>query len=117
MLKEFKQFILRGNAIDLVVGVMVGTALGAVVTSIVKDIMTPLIAPHCRKPGFLKTCFLQSTAAIYCTVTSLMPSLNFCNRYGCLLLHRPTDQPFNGYVQETKRTALKRCPFLPGMFK
>lgn len=52
MLKEFKQFILRGNAIDLVVGVMVGTALGAVVTAIVKDIMTPLIAAIAGKPDF-----------------------------------------------------------------
>lgn len=44
MLKEFKSFILRGNALDLAVGVVIGAAFGAVVTSIVDGILTPLIA-------------------------------------------------------------------------
>jgi large conductance mechanosensitive channel len=44
MLKEFKSFILRGNALDLAVGVVIGAAFGAVVTAIVNGILTPLIA-------------------------------------------------------------------------
>lgn len=44
MLKEFKSFILRGNAVDLAVGVVIGAAFGAVVNSIVNGILTPLIA-------------------------------------------------------------------------
>jgi large conductance mechanosensitive channel len=43
MLKEFKQFAMRGNMVDLAVGVMLGVAFGAVVTSLVKDILTPPI--------------------------------------------------------------------------
>lgn len=42
MLKEFKSFILRGNAVDLAVGVVIGAAFGTVVDSIVKNLLTPL---------------------------------------------------------------------------
>ncbi len=40
---EFKEFVLRGNVIDLAVGVIVGGAFGGIVTALVKDIITPLI--------------------------------------------------------------------------
>src|SRR5688500_11449119 len=43
MLKEFKAFILRGNVVDLAVGVVIGAAFGAIVTSLVKDVLTPLL--------------------------------------------------------------------------
>ncbi len=52
MLKGFRQFILRGNVVDLAVGVVMGAAFGAVVTSIVKDLLTPLIAAIVGKPDF-----------------------------------------------------------------
>ena len=41
--KEFKEFISKGNVIDLAVGVVIGSAFGAIVTSLVNDIMMPLI--------------------------------------------------------------------------
>ena len=43
MLKEFRDFILRGNVIDLAVGIVIGAAFGALVTSFVTDILTPLL--------------------------------------------------------------------------
>lgn len=43
MLKEFKEFAMRGNVIDLAVGVVIGGAFGKIVTSIVDDIITPAI--------------------------------------------------------------------------
>ncbi len=43
MLDGFKKFILRGNVVDLAVGVMIGAAFTAVVTSVSKDLMTPII--------------------------------------------------------------------------
>ena len=52
MLKEFKQFILRGNVVDLAVAVVIGTAFGAVVAAFVADIITPLIAAIFGKPDF-----------------------------------------------------------------
>jgi large conductance mechanosensitive channel len=44
MLTEFREFILRGNLVDLAVAVVIGTAFTAVVTSMVEDLVTPLIA-------------------------------------------------------------------------
>lgn len=52
MLKDFKQFLLRGNAVDLAIGVVVGAAFGTVVSAIVSDILTPLIAAIARVPDF-----------------------------------------------------------------
>src|SRR5215469_14111888 len=52
MLKGFRDFVLRGNVVDLAVAVVIGTAFGAVVTAIVKDLITPLIAAIVGKPDF-----------------------------------------------------------------
>lgn len=43
MLKEFRQFAMRGNVVDLAVGVIIGAAFGAIVTSLVGDIIMPLV--------------------------------------------------------------------------
>ena len=43
MLKEFRDFILRGNVIDLAVGIVIGAAFGATVTSFVTNVLTPLL--------------------------------------------------------------------------
>ena len=48
----FKQFMLRGNVLDLAVAVVMGAAFGAVVTALVKDLITPLIAAIIGKPDF-----------------------------------------------------------------
>lgn len=52
MLKEFKQFLLRGNVVDLAVGVVIGAAFGTVVTALVSDLLTPLIAAIAKVPDF-----------------------------------------------------------------
>ncbi len=57
MLKEFRQFILRGNLVDLAVAVVIGTAFGAVVTALVKDLITPLIAAIGGQPDFSELTF------------------------------------------------------------
>ena len=43
MLEEFKKFIMRGNVVDLAIGVIIGVAFGAIVTSLVSDIIMPII--------------------------------------------------------------------------
>lgn len=48
----FRQFLLRGNVVDLAVGVVVGAAFGGVVTAFTKDLLTPLIAAVAGKPDF-----------------------------------------------------------------
>jgi large conductance mechanosensitive channel len=57
MLKGFRQFMLRGNVIDLAVAVVIGGAFGAVVTALVKDLITPLIAAIVGKPDFSAIAF------------------------------------------------------------
>jgi large conductance mechanosensitive channel len=52
MLKGFKQFIMRGNVIDLAVAVVIGAAFGAVITSFVTNVLNPLIAAIVGKPDF-----------------------------------------------------------------
>jgi large conductance mechanosensitive channel len=52
VIDEFKQFLLRGNVIDLAVAVVLGAAFGMVVTSLVEDIITPIIAAIFGKPDF-----------------------------------------------------------------
>ncbi|MFH1401993.1 MAG: large conductance mechanosensitive channel protein MscL [Parcubacteria group bacterium] len=52
ILKEFKQFLLRGNVVDLAVGVVVGAAFGTVISALVKDLLTPLISAIAKVPDF-----------------------------------------------------------------
>ena len=71
MLSGFKTFIMRGNVVDLAVGVVIGAAFGDVVTSLVKDIITPIIAAIFKQPDF-------STMAITVNGSSIMYG-NFLN--------------------------------------
>ena len=66
MIKEFREFIFRGNVVDLAVAVVIGTAFGAVVTSLVEDIFTPLIAAIVGKPDFSDLTFtINSSRFLY----------------------------------------------------
>jgi large conductance mechanosensitive channel len=50
--KDFKEFLLRGNLVDMAVGIVIGLAFAAVVTALVADLLTPLIAAIGGKPDF-----------------------------------------------------------------
>lgn len=52
LLKEFKDFTIKGNAIDLAVGVIIGGAFGKIVTSIIDDLIMPLVGSLIGKPDF-----------------------------------------------------------------
>jgi large conductance mechanosensitive channel len=56
-MKGFKAFLLRGNVVDLAVGVVIGIAFGAVITAFVKDLVTPLVAALFGKPDFSSLSF------------------------------------------------------------
>ena len=57
MLKEFRDFVLRGNVVELAIAVVLGTAFGAVVTALVTSFITPLIAAIGGQPNFLGLSF------------------------------------------------------------
>ena len=52
MLKDFRQFILRGNVVDLAVAVVIGASFNSVVQSLVKDLITPLLTIFGSKANF-----------------------------------------------------------------
>ncbi|ANE52576.1 large conductance mechanosensitive channel protein MscL [Flavisolibacter tropicus] len=53
-IKEFKEFALKGNVIDLAIAVIIGAAFGAIVTSLVQDVITPLILSPALKAAHLE---------------------------------------------------------------
>lgn len=52
MLQEFKEFAIKGNVVDLAVGVVIGGAFGAIVSSVVEDLFTPIIGAIFGQPDF-----------------------------------------------------------------
>jgi large conductance mechanosensitive channel len=62
MLKGFRQFVLRGNVLDLAVAVVIGGAFGAVITALVKDVITPLLAAIVGKPDFSALAFTVNSS-------------------------------------------------------
>jgi large conductance mechanosensitive channel len=64
MLKEFKDFIMRGNVVDLAIAVVVGAAFTAVVNSFANDILMQLVAAVFGKPNFNALSFVLGDAII-----------------------------------------------------
>jgi large conductance mechanosensitive channel len=52
VVKEFKEFLLRGSLVDTAIGIVIGLAFAAVITALVKDLITPVIAAIFGKPDF-----------------------------------------------------------------
>jgi large conductance mechanosensitive channel len=76
MFKGFREFILRGNVVDLAVAVIIGTAFGAVVTAMTKGIIMQLVAAIIKTPDFDKLAFdLHGTPINYGTF--LTASIDF----------------------------------------
>lgn len=57
LVKEFRDFIMRGNVVDLAVAVVIGAAFGALVTAFVENLLTPLIAAIFGEPDFSQLTF------------------------------------------------------------
>jgi large conductance mechanosensitive channel len=64
-MKGFKQFLLRGNVLDLAVAVLMGAAFGAVITALVKDLITPLIAAIAGQPDFSAITFTINNSKFF----------------------------------------------------
>ena len=112
MFSGFKQFILRGNVIDLAVGVVIGAAFAAVVTAFTRDLLTPLIAALVGKPDF---------SAISFTVRgSLFAVGDFLNALVAFLLVAASVyffvvKPINALIERSRREppadpTTKKCP-------
>jgi large conductance mechanosensitive channel len=61
-MKGFKEFLLRGNVVDMAVGIVIGAAFGTVVSAFVKDLLTPFIAAIVKKPNFSAIAFTLNSS-------------------------------------------------------
>ncbi len=110
MLKEFKQFLLRGNVIDLAVGVMIGAAFSSVVNALVSDILTPLIGAIAKVPDFSNLTFTLND--------SIFPYGHFINTLISFLLVATAIfffvvKPMNIFLARAKKAkdpTTKKCP-------
>lgn len=84
MLKEFKEFALKGNVMDLAVGVVIGGAFGKIVTSLVNDIITPLIGMLLGKVDF-SGLFINLSGVPYTTITEAKKANAATLNYGLFL--------------------------------
>jgi len=113
MLKDFKQFIMRGNAVDLAVAVVIGAAFNNVVQAIVRDLITPLIAAIGGQPNFSDLTFaLHGSKFLYGEVINFVISFLLVAAVIFFLIV----QPINKLQDRAKRNKKsedpteKKCP-------
>jgi len=63
LLKGFRDFVLRGNVVDMAVGLVIGASFGAVVNALVKDLLMPLVAAIFKAPDFSAMSFKMNGSA------------------------------------------------------
>jgi large conductance mechanosensitive channel len=113
MFKGFRQFIMRGNVVDLAVAVVIGAAFGAVVTSFVTNILTPLIAAIAGKPDF-SAFTLTVNGAVISYGTFLNALISFLLVAGAVYFFLVA--PMNAWKARAARSAIpadpttKKCP-------
>ncbi len=84
MWKEFKEFIMRGNVIDLAVGIVIGAAFGAIVNSLVKDIIMPPIGLLLGKINFTDL-FINLTSTPYSSLKAAQDAGAATINYGLFI--------------------------------
>jgi large conductance mechanosensitive channel len=84
MLKEFKEFAMKGNVIDMAVGIMIGAAFGKIVTSFVSDLLTPLVGRVVGKMDF-SNLFINLSDGDYATLAEAKKAGAATINYGLFL--------------------------------
>ena len=108
MLKDFKAFILRGNVVDLAVGVVLGAAFGVIVTSLVKDILTPLLG-LANVPDFSRAAVQVGKAQIrYGTFVNAVISFIVVAAGVFFLVMKPVNRLMGGRKEE--EPTARECP-------
>ncbi len=88
MLKEFKEFALRGNVVDMAVGIIIGAAFGKIVSSLVKDVIMPPIGLLLGKVDFSNLFFVLkegSAAGPYLTIDAAQKAGAVTFNYGVFI--------------------------------
>ena len=84
MLKEFKEFAMKGNVVDMAVGIIIGAAFGRIITSLVADILMPPIGLMLGKVDF-STLFLNISGTAYPTLAAAKAANAATINYGSFL--------------------------------
>lgn len=117
MLKEFKQFILRGNVIDLAVGVIIGGAFQAIVNSLVGDIINPILSIFLTEVDFQGlSVTIPGTAATIAYGSFITAVINFLIMGFIIFLlvkaiNKLTTLTFKKEEEEAPAPTTKECPF------
>ena len=124
MLKEFKEFAMRGNVLDMAVGIIIGASFGGIVTSLVNDILMPLIGLVMGRVDF-SNLFINLTSRHFDTVAAakaagaatlnyglfLNAVINFVIvAFAVFLLVRQVNK-LRGPTPAPAAPAVKKCPF------
>lgn len=126
-MRDFKEFLLRGNLVDMAVGIVIGLAFAAVVTALVADLVTPLIAAIGGKPDFStlsftinKSHFLYGAvinALITFVVIAAVIFFLVVKPVNALMERRKTEPPVGATTRECPHclsqipVAARRCAF------
>ncbi|HPN96279.1 MAG TPA: large conductance mechanosensitive channel protein MscL [Candidatus Moranbacteria bacterium] len=112
MLNEFKKFLLRGNVVDLAVGVVVGASFGTVVTALVSDLITPLIAAIIKAPDFSNLMFtLNGSQFMYGHFLNAVISFVLMAAAVFFFVVKPINVLMARYKKESATLpAMKKCP-------
>jgi large conductance mechanosensitive channel len=110
LLKEFREFLMRGNVVDLAVAVVIGAAFGALITALVDNLLTPLIAAIFGEPDFSQLSFtINGSVFTYGVfINALIAFILIAAAVFFVVV-----KPYNAYRARQERDAeatLKACP-------
>jgi len=126
-MKDFREFLLRGNLVDMAVGIVIGVAFAALVTAFVADLVTPLIAAIGGKPNFNDLSFTINgsrfrygafiNALISFLIIAAVIFFFVVKPVNALMARRRTEPPVDSAVRECPEclseipVAARRCAF------
>jgi large conductance mechanosensitive channel len=127
MLKEFRAFILRGNLVDIAIGIVIGIAFAALVTALVRDLITPVIAAIAGEHDFSALAFtIHGSRFLYgdfinelIAFVSIAAAVFFfvVKPVNALMARRKTEPPVDETVRQCPEclseipVAARRCAF------
>lgn len=117
MLNEFKKFILRGNVVDLAVGVVIGAAFNSVVQSFVKDMITPVISALGGTNHFANAHFtIHHSEFLYGDFLNVLISFVLVAAAIFFLVVQPINKLSEIAMRskDTSESTTKKCPFCLG---
>lgn len=112
MFKGFRDFILRGNVVDLAVGIVIGAAFSSVVQGFVKDLITPFIAAIVKQPNFSAFTFtINGSQFMYGDFINLLIAFLIDAATIYFLVMLPVNKVMNRFKGPAPEVSTKTCDF------